>query len=171
MRKQWQQQLQDEQDAFLGQLRRDTAEGFADLARKALGDLADASLEGRIAETLGHRLTQLGDAEREHFRSADELDVATAFELDDGRRAALTALVQERLGTDVKPSFQHDPNLVCGIALTAAGRRLAWSLADYLDGFERQLAERLDRDRRGTTTEGEAERPLDAEQAQEAATA
>ncbi|MFL7807939.1 MAG: hypothetical protein AB8I80_04885, partial [Anaerolineae bacterium] len=43
-REQWRQQLRDEQNAFLAQLRRNTAEAFTDLARKTLGDLADVSL-------------------------------------------------------------------------------------------------------------------------------
>ena len=145
---QWRQQLRDEQDAFVKQLRRQTAEGFADLARKALSDLADVRLEDRLVETLGSRLADLDDDEREQFRAADELVVSTGFALDDDRRARLTELVQQHLGDDIQPGFEQDPELVCGIALTAGGRRLAWSLADYLDGFERKLTAHLDQRRR-----------------------
>jgi F-type H+-transporting ATPase subunit b len=165
-RGQWRQQMRDEQAQAIAQLRRETAEGFAELARKALGDLADVRLEERITDPLGQRLQGLDEAEREHFRAAAELGIATGFELDDTRRTALTELVREHLGTDAEPAFEHDPDLVCGIALTADGRRLGWSLADYLDGFERRLAERLDQHRGDDTTEAEA----DSERASEATT-
>lgn len=162
-REHWRQQLRDEQDAFAKQLRRQTAEGFADLARKALSDLADVRLEDRMVETLGARLAGLDDDKREQFRGADELVISTGFELDDDRRARLTELVQEHLGEDRQPGFEQNPELVCGIALTAGGRRLAWSLADYLDSFERKLTAHLDQRRRENAdteskTESDAER-------------
>ena len=165
-REHWRQQLRDEQDAFAKQLRRQTAEGFADLARKALSDLADVRLEDRMVETLGARLAGLDDDKREQFRGADELVVSTGFELDDDRRARLTELVQEHLGDDRQPGFEQDPELVCGIALTAGGRRLAWSLADYLDGFERKLTAHLDhRQRESADTESKTESDAERETA------
>jgi F-type H+-transporting ATPase subunit b len=164
-RERWHRQLRDEQDDFLRQLRRDTTEGFAALARKAFSDLADATLEDRMVETLGARLSRLDEAERDAFRAAGDLEVSTGFGLDEDRRERLTALVREHLDTDAEPGFEQDPELVCGIALTAGGRRLAWSLEDYLDDFERRLAERLDR---GRPQAAGAEEPA-GNQAEEAA--
>lgn len=165
-REQWRAQLRDEQADFRKQLRRQTAEGFAALARKALSDLADVRLEDRLVETLGARLAGLDEDEREHFRGADELVVSTGFALDDDRRGRLIELVQEHLGDDTEPGFEQDPELVCGIALTAGGRRFAWSLADYLDGFERKLTAHLDQRRRESAdTESKAESDAERETA------
>jgi F-type H+-transporting ATPase subunit b len=143
-REDWQQQLRDEQDTFLDRLRRDTAEGFAELARRALTDLADETLEARMIETLGTRLAALDDTERDHFRDAGTFTVATTFALDDERRDAITDMLHEHLRDDAKPDFQVSEDLLCGIEVAAGGRRLGWSLADYLADFERQLTERLD---------------------------
>ena len=166
-REHWHQQLRDEQRAFLKQLRRRTTEGFADLARKALSDLADVGLEDRMVATLGAWLDNLDEDERQAFRSGRELVVSTGFQLDDNRRGRLGELVRAHFGADKHPDFEHDPALVCGIALTAGGRRLAWSLADYLDNFERTLAEHLDqhpgeRTDTASNTEPESERQADA---------
>jgi F-type H+-transporting ATPase subunit b len=172
MRRRWRRQLRDEQDAFVRQLRRETTEGFAELARKALSELADARLEDRIVETLFARLTGLEEDDRRQLRDASDLTISTGFELGDERRERLRELIREDLGADKTLDFEQDRALICGIALTAEGRRLGWSLADYLDGFERRLAEHVDRGRpddaveaqprseagTGNATEPEAER-------------
>jgi F-type H+-transporting ATPase subunit b len=163
-RERWRRQLNDEQEGFLARLRRDTAEGFADLARQALSDLADARLEDRMVERLSIRLARLDDDEYAQFREADDLTISTGLELDDERRGRLIELAHEHFGGDRAPAFEHDPDLVCGIALTAGGRRLAWSLADYLDDFERRLADRLDQHRRETAgSESETDRETETE--------
>jgi F-type H+-transporting ATPase subunit b len=168
-REQWRQQLRDEQDAFLKQLRRQTAEGFAALARKALSDLADVRLEDRMFDTLDKQLAGLDDDERQQFRNARELVVSTSFALEDDRRGRLRDLIQQHLGDGTKPDFEQDKALVCGIALTADGRRLAWSLADYLDGFERKLTAHLDQ-RQRESADTESETDTDTERGKEAAT-
>ena len=147
-RHEWQRQLQDERDGFLTEVRRDTAEGFAALARKALSDLADVALEEQMIATLGRRLAALDDAERADWRDHADLTVTTAGLLDAERREAATARLREQLGTDIAPRFEQDPDLLCGIALNADARRLGWSLADYLDDFERRLMDRLEQGRR-----------------------
>jgi F-type H+-transporting ATPase subunit b len=144
-RRDWQRQLGEEQAAFRAALRRQTAEGFTELARRALADLADAALEDRMVQVLDRRLAALDDDALAHFRgAAGPLKVATTLPLDGARRRAVRTLLRRHLRDDAEPVFSTAEDLLCGIELTADGRRLGWSLADYLADFERRLTARLD---------------------------
>jgi F-type H+-transporting ATPase subunit b len=141
----WQQQMQAEQAQFLDALTRRTADGFEQLARKALADLADAQLEQQMIQTLHRRLQGMDEASLHHFRKADgPISVATSFALDDDRRDRLRRVIQQQIGPETEVAFRESSDLLCGVELDAGGHRLGWSLADYLDRFEARIADSLD---------------------------
>jgi len=140
-RQRWQQQAEEEKERFLDELRDRTVDGFETLARKALADLAEAELEAQMVRAFVARLQQIdGDSRRALAEGAaddgDDLIVITSFELDDGGRESLTDAIQQQLGGDVGISYQQSSDLLCGVELRAGGRRLGWTLADYLDRLE-----------------------------------
>jgi F-type H+-transporting ATPase subunit b len=133
-RLQWQRQVELEKDEFLEALRKRTAEAVQDVARKALADLADARLEEQVAETFVNRLKALDKDTRKAFAdSKAPVCVATSFELDSAVRGRLTRAIHEHLTSEAEVSYDQSPELLCGIELSTSGRRLSWSLADYLD--------------------------------------
>jgi F-type H+-transporting ATPase subunit b len=144
-RREWGEQVTRNRHDFLDALGRRTAAAFEALARRALRDLADADLEDRLVQTL---LTRLDDDDDlvDAFRGAETpLTLTTSHALDDARREHLAQALRARFGADTRIALQTSPDLLCGIELEAAGRRLGWTLADYLDGFERAVAAQLDR--------------------------
>jgi F-type H+-transporting ATPase subunit b len=144
-RRRWQGQAEAEKAQFLEALRRRTCEGFQELARKALTDLADAELEQQMVATLIERLKGLDQETRRALsEGAPPVGIATSFELDSAGRRRLTRAIHEHLKPDVEVDYGQSPDLVCGIELTAGSRRLGWSLADYLDRFEARVGESLD---------------------------
>lgn len=120
------------------------------LLRQAFGDLADEDLEDRMAEVFARRAREAGDtlagmaaAARE---DASPFLVKTAFELSGDRRETLRQAVLRALppGTDADVRFQTDPKLIGGVELIAGGKKLVWTLGDYLGRVEGTISGMLD---------------------------
>jgi len=126
-------------------LRRTQQEVFA-IARKALTDLAGASLEQRIVEVFVQKLGAI-DAEvkqrlaRGFAASSEPALIRSAFDLPSAQRATIQRALDDTFATDVKVGFDTAPELIGGIELTSAGQKLAWSIADYLEALEAGLGE------------------------------
>ncbi len=123
---------------------RTQAEVFA-VARKALSDLAGASLEEHIIEVFIERLADASaDADPAGTTGlavpARLALVRSAFEPDPAAQTRVEAAVRKRLGANVAVRFETAPELICGVELTVDGEKLAWSVADYLSTLARDVA-------------------------------
>lgn len=112
------------------------------IARKALADLATASLEERIAEVFAARLRALDGPAKACFAHALASGsgpplVRSAFELPAEPRAAIQRAVHEAFSADIALRFETAPDLVSGIELSANGQKVAWSIADYLASLQK----------------------------------
>jgi F-type H+-transporting ATPase subunit b len=155
----WRKDLQREQREFLGEVRREIAAAAQAVARKALADLADAELEKQMLGKLLGELDALDDDARAALaQAAGGVTVCTAFALDGSLRSQTTRALHERLGGDTPVRYAQDESLACGITLEGGGHRLGWSLADYLEGLEQRLRDRLS----ALETEPERQSPSDA---------
>lgn len=127
--------------------RRAQQEVFA-IARKALNDLATASLEERMGEVFIHRLRALNNQAKEGFIKALKTAsgpalVRSAFDLPAEQRAAVQKALNETFSADIHVKFETAPDLVSGIELTTNGQKMAWSIADYLASLEKGVNELL----------------------------
>jgi F-type H+-transporting ATPase subunit b len=119
------------------------AEVFA-VARRALSDLAGASLEDRMIEVfierLGRATANVGaaGATRSPLTGRVAL-VRSAFEPASAQRAKIETAIREHLGTSIALNFETSADLVCGIELTVDGVKFAWSVADYLSMLARDV--------------------------------
>jgi len=135
------------QDLDQALTRRAQEEVFA-ITRKALTDLADTSLEGRLGEVFNRRLRALaGQAKAdlaEALRTATEPAlVRSAFDLPADVRAQLQNALNETFSAKVHVRFEIAPELISGIELTANGQKVAWSIAEYLASLRRGVDELL----------------------------
>jgi len=128
--------------------RRTQDEIFA-IARKALTDLADASLEERMSHVFTRRLRELSDDSK--ARLADALKsakepaiVRSAFDLPAEASTAIQKALNETFSADIPLRFETTPRLVGGIELSANGQKVAWSIADYLATLEEKVGELLE---------------------------
>jgi len=127
--------------------RRTREEVFA-IARKTLSDLAGTSLEERMSEVFSRRLRKLNDdakedlAEALNTASAPAL-VRSAFDLPAEQRAAIQNALNETFPDEIQVRFETAPDVISGIELTANGRKVAWSIADYLASLEKSVGELL----------------------------
>ncbi|MEO5926451.1 MAG: F0F1 ATP synthase subunit B [Bryobacteraceae bacterium] len=128
-------------------VRRTQQEVFA-ITRKALADLATASLEERIGEVFIQRLremngeakTLLGDALK---KAGEPAVIRSAFELPGEQQAAIQNAVNETFSAEIHLRFETSPDLISGIELSANGQKVAWCIADYLASMEKGVAELL----------------------------
>ncbi|MEI9896712.1 MAG: F0F1 ATP synthase subunit delta [Chthoniobacter sp.] len=127
--------------------RRTQEEVFA-IARRALSDLATASLEERVSDVFIRRLRALDGPVKAGLAEAlktasDPALVRSAFDLPAEQRAAIQKALNETFSSEIPVQFETKPDLVCGIEFTANGQKVAWSIADYLASLERGVGELL----------------------------
>lgn len=118
------------------------------IARKALADLAGATLEERMADVFLRRLRELDDAAMAGLKSAfmassSPLLVRTAFTLPPAHCAAIEAALKETLDRETQVQFETAPDLVSGIEISTNGHKVAWNIADYLASLGKGIDEVL----------------------------
>ena len=118
------------------------------IARKTLADLATVSLEERMGEVFTRRLREMDGRAKEGLAEALKTAsgpalVRSAFDLPVKQRAAIQNALNETFAAEIRVRFETAPNLVSGIELTTNGRKVAWSIADYLASLEKGVGELL----------------------------
>jgi F-type H+-transporting ATPase subunit b len=137
-----------EQQSLNDEITRRTHDEVFAIARKALTDLAATSLEERMTEVFTSRVRNLNDdAKAEFARSLKELSdpvlVRSAFELPPPQRDAIQLALNETFSADIKLRLETAPGVISGIEVTANGRKIAWSIADYLASLTTSVGDLL----------------------------
>ncbi|MBN2700773.1 MAG: hypothetical protein JXR29_04915 [Methylothermaceae bacterium] len=136
----WQRQVLHEKKAFLDKLRREGAQAVQAIARKALGDLANAELEKQIVHAFLERLNSLDEAARKALTETSEpAQIVSSFELDPDLRQRLSQALNASLDDDIEVRFARSGDLMCGIKLNRGGQQLGWNLDQYLDDLANRI--------------------------------
>ena len=142
--------------------RRTQQEVFA-ITRKALAELATASLEERMSDVFTQRLRGLDDKAKPAFgealkKNSEPAVIRSTFELPAEQRATIQNALNKAFSQEVHLRFETAPELVSGIEFTTNGQKLAWSIADYLASLEKGVAELLkEKDQAETKAEPKSE--------------
>jgi F-type H+-transporting ATPase subunit b len=136
--------LQREQQSLDDEIARRTREEVFAIARKTLTDLAGTSLEQRMSDVFVRRLRELEGEAKEVLAkalktSADPALVRSAFDLPAEQRAAIQQVLNETFSDEIRIRFETQPNVISGIELTVNGRKVAWSIADYLTSLGKSV--------------------------------
>jgi len=169
-----QEALRDDAHRLNQAIRRRTQQEVFAIARKALTDLATATLEERMGEVFTRRLREMDGEARERLAGAlatasEPAIVRSAFDLPAEQRAAIQNALNETFSAEVRVRFETAPDLVSGIELTTNGQKVAWSIAEYLASLEKGVAELLQENEKekakaGAQAEPEPEEPDPAEE-------
>ena len=140
--------LKREQQSLNDEIARRTREEVFAIARKTLMDLAGTSLEERMSEAFTRRLRELNDEAKEGLAkalkiSSDPVLLRSAFELPSEQRAAIQHVLNETFSAEIQVRFETAPDVISGIEIAANGRKVAWSIADYLASLEKSIGELL----------------------------
>lgn len=144
-RTEWLAQLEDEERAFLDDIREMATRYFYDLARRALRDLANAELEDQIAAAFLNRLQTLEDAARMTLAEACKtagggFHVRSVFELPADRRRQITRAIHNLILADTEVTYEQSEEIGLGIELRSGGQAIRWSLESYIDRLQEELA-------------------------------
>ena len=148
VRANWHEALEREKDAFLQDLRERTGRHTYAVARQALNDLADVNVEHQIIRVFIERLRSLDKEEKRALRKSVEeskqgVRVISAFEIPQDMSDEIAHVLKAFMAEPVDLQVETSPDVICGIELNAHGRKIGWSLRDYLEGMETTLAEVL----------------------------
>lgn len=141
-RENWQAHLGDEAHKFTTHLHRVGAGTLLSLTRKALTDLADETLEERMAR---HLVQQIKPMVEDLKKAAGDATAATVVSHD-----ALPAPVQKILKTEILAlfpnatvKFKTDSAQAPGLMFRLGGAQIAWTLDSYIEGLESLMEDRL----------------------------
>jgi F-type H+-transporting ATPase subunit b len=169
LRQRWTDALARQKDSFARDLRQSVVEQVYGVCRRALQDLADASLEERIIDTFVSRIQKMdSDQKKEWVQSLNTSDrpavVRSAFETTTAMRQKITRALHDEISKALDVDYQTTPDMLAGIELKAAGKKIAWSLQDYLDTLQDSVVEALKKDADAETGGQKKQRPdADAE--------
>ena len=148
LRKNLQESLATEKTSLAGELKRRTQQEVFNIARKVLTDLSGTMLESQIATVFLQKLNSLNKDEadqlRSSFKTTEPLIVRSTFDLSPEQQSTFAEAIKKLLGDGAQVQFRTLPEEVGGIELSAGGYKIAWTIAEYLDGLEHRIAKMED---------------------------
>ena len=127
-------------------IRRRTQQEVFAIARKALADLAETSLEERLIEVFIRRLREMGGQAKATLGQAltsasGPVFVRSVSVLTTEQRASIGHALNETFSAQIPVRFETTPDLVSGIELSANGQKIGWSIAGYLAAMAESVSE------------------------------
>lgn len=118
------------------------------ITRKTLTDLASISLEEQMVVVFIRRLNEMDEQVKTALgqslaKSSDPAILRSRFELPPEQQTILQKALNETFSTEIRLHFETSPDVISGIELTSDGRKIAWSIKDYLVSLEGVMDELL----------------------------
>jgi F-type H+-transporting ATPase subunit b len=137
--------LQHEAEDFAQTLGRRAQQAFFTLARRALKDLANVSLEEQVITLFCARLRAMNKEDKDKLSttiraSPEPVSIRSAFALPLNLQNTVQSVVDDTFQRPIGLKFEVAPDLIGGIELTAQGQRVGWSIADYLAALQGSLS-------------------------------
>lgn len=140
----WQAHLDDSARKYAARLHAAGADALLSLTRKALNDLADETLEARIAHQLVRKIRPMTEELRSAAGQAGAATITSRDplppEVQEGLTAELAALFP-----GVRVGFETDSEQAPGLVLRMGGAQVAWSIDSYVDGLDALISDQLSR--------------------------
>jgi F-type H+-transporting ATPase subunit b len=138
----WTAHLDEEARKYTAKMHRAGGRALLSLTRKALSDLADETLEGRMALHLAKQIKpMIAELRRAAGRAAEA--VVTS-------REPLAAPTQEQVAAELQTlfpqtalRFETDEHQAPGLVLRIGGAQVAWTVESYIDGLDTLIEEQL----------------------------
>jgi len=143
----WKAHQADLAQKYIAKLHHAGAGALLALTRKALTDLADETLEARIARHLALQIGPMADNLRKAAGAAVRAVAGGAVvtsqqALPEAVQADLTAELH-KIFPALAVQFETAPSQAPGLVLRLGGAQLTWTTDSYIDGLEAEVAEQL----------------------------
>jgi len=135
----------DQQENLNRQTEQKTEKEVFAITKKVLTDLAGVDFEEQSVNVFIKRISGIKENEKDLFKKAllpgsGTILVQSAFDLTEKQQTEIKSEVTKMLGTKPSFEFKTSPALIGGIELTTNGYKLAWSIAEYVNSFEKSIA-------------------------------
>jgi F-type H+-transporting ATPase subunit b len=150
-RERWLAAVDSEKKGFIRETSRQMSACFQQLAEHALRDLADVDLEERMVAVFLDKLGRMREEEHtairhELTRTATPLTIISAFPLAGEHQQAISERITTLWDESAPAEFRVDADLLSGIRIETADKRIGWDLRSYLREFEKNLAASLEQE-------------------------
>lgn len=145
MRSQWYQAFEREQETIVKDFQERINQQIEITINQALHSLANLSLEeqiiNRFLDNFAMMKNQLksGSTTSLDLQAQTHWQLVSSFPLNSATQRQLIQALETTLEHPVKVEFERETDLICGVELRCQGYKLAWNLADYLQGLQEQL--------------------------------
>jgi F-type H+-transporting ATPase subunit b len=135
----------EQREDFNHQMEQKTEQEVFAITKKVLTDLADTDFEEQLVNVFIKRISEIKEDEKALFIKAlhsgsGPILVQSAFDLPEKQQTEIKSVVTKMLGIDPSFEFKTSTALLGGIELTTPGYKLSWSIAAYVNSFEKSLA-------------------------------
>lgn len=138
----WRQALAREQSTLVKLVRQRAGQQVVVALRGAMSQLAGAELEEQTFAMFLRRLKELPGDEVERLKreaeKSEKIQVRTGFETDKTWQEKIRAELQRQFGFE-EVTFVTVDELICGIELHVGGRKVGWSMREYLESLTDEL--------------------------------
>lgn len=138
----WQDHLDDEARKYTAKLHRAGARALMSLTRKALIDLADETLETRMAHQLVRKIEPITKDLRNAAGHAAQATVSSHETLSASAQSDLTKQLKS-VFPEVDVAFKKDDEQAPGLVLRVGGAEMAWTVDSYISGLDALVEEQL----------------------------
>jgi F-type H+-transporting ATPase subunit b len=148
-KKAWKDTLSSEKTAFLNDLKSRAGSHVQESVRKILHDLSDTSLEERIVLSFMDRMKNADTETLEMLTKADQktgVTVRTSFEVEPELEHKLVKYLKTLVPEGVPLIHEIVPDEIAGIELVSMGKKISWSVGEYLEGLKQRFSEALKED-------------------------
>ncbi len=146
LKKAWKDTLISEKTAFLNDLKARAGSHVQESVKKILRDLADVSLEERIVLSFMNRLKDADSETLEMLKQADQetgVTVRTSFEVEEELEKKLVRYLKSLVMEGVPLIHEVIPDEIAGIELISTGKKISWSVGEYLEDLKQRFSEAL----------------------------
>ncbi|MDB9539616.1 F0F1 ATP synthase subunit B [Anabaenopsis tanganyikae CS-531] len=139
----WREAIERDQDEFLTSLRQQVQEQTYAITRRALQDLADASLEQQVIKVFLNRLQKIDRTEIQTLvnQSSPEIVIYSSFDISPPERAKIVnTLEAQQISQDKNIKFTISSDNICGIKLQISNYQVSWTFNDYLETLSEEFS-------------------------------
>jgi F-type H+-transporting ATPase subunit b len=141
--------MESEQHRMTEEISRRAQDQVFSITRKTLKDLAETSLEASMTKVFTRRVREMNGRARQELgeafsKSSEPARVRSTFELPNEQQAEIQQAINQTFEVDVPLRFEIAADKIGGIEVICSGRKIAWSIAEYLKVLEKSIADLID---------------------------
>jgi len=161
-RRRWLENLDRDKEAFVDRFRELATEQIIAVVRAVIRDLADSQLETQALKMFKHNIRQLSEAGRRELKQSAleagrRVRLISSFKVAADARRGLTRVLHDTIDKDLDIEYLRDPDLLLGVELKTADKKVAWNLNHYLNDLKTEIQAGIKAQKKGSAKKTDQE--------------